>query len=254
MQNSFVFVYLLFCVWYGIMKNRKAVMCAMRNKILWSILIFAFVIAIVLGAVFLIRSKRKMTYEEKVAAFVEQNSAFETGQTVFVGDSITEGYFLPLYYHNADFKVYNRGISGDTTGWLLARLQPSLLELAPSRIVLMIGTNDINMGKNEDEIAEAYATILKLIASNLPMAEVFCVSVIPQNTKFSQNAPQNNARIQKLNQKIEQLASHHNYTYINLYDKLTDKNGLLKRIYSPDGLHLGVLGYAVWTDAMKEYL
>ena len=168
-----------------------------------------------------------------------ENPALEQGQIVFIGDSITARYTLPNYYRNLDLKVYNRGISGDTTDWMLTRLQISLLDPAPSKIVLMIGTNDINYGKSAEEIAQSYENLLGLIASELPDTEVFCVSIIPQNKSFSKDAQQNNIRIQETNQEIERLASSHDYTYVPLYDKLTDKNGYLKRSCSPDGLHLG---------------
>ena len=44
------------------------------------------------------------------------------------------------------------------------------------------------------------------------------------------------------------------YEYVNLYDELVDTDGLLKRGYSTDGLHLGRKGYEVWTRVMKPFL
>lgn len=225
-------------------------------KRFYAIIAAFLAVVLLLGAIFIAwREKKKaMTYEEKVTAFANENATFQKGQTVFIGDSITAGYPLRLYYRNFHCELYNRGISGDTTDWLLTRLQISLLELAPSTIVLMIGTNDINLGRPPAEIAQNYDSILHLIATELPQAQVFCVSIIPQNTKFSSDARQNNERIQETNRAIEGVVSTYGYTYVNLYDKLTDADGFLKRIYSPDGLHLGVRGYKVWTDVMKTYL
>lgn len=225
---------------------------AKRIGILFVVLVL---IVAICSSVWVFRqAKASKTYDEKVAAFSEENPKLEKGQIVFVGDSITAGYPLQLYYHNLNLKTYNRGISGDTTSWLLTRLQTSLIDIAPSKIVLMIGTNDINLGKSAEEIAQNYQSILDLIASALPDSDVWCVSVIPQNDQYSDQAQENNKRIQETNQKIENLAAIYGYQYVNLYDELTDKDGLLKRRYSTDGLHLNLWGYCVWTDVMKAHL
>lgn len=223
-----------------------------RIGIIVLVLVLAVVASIVVLA--LIKDKDSKTYDEKVAAFADENPSLEKGQIVFLGDSITAGYRLGYHYRGFDLEVYNRGISGDTTNWLLARLQISLIDIAPSKIVLMIGTNDINLGKSVEEIAQNYQSILQLISSTLPDAEVWCVSIIPQNNKYSAQAQENNERIQETNRQIEHLASAYDYQYVNLYDEMIDKDGLLKRSYSTDGLHLNFWGYCVWTDVLKERL
>ena len=62
---------------------------------------------------------------------------------MFVGDSITDLYVLDDHYADLPQAVYNRGIGGDTTAGVLARLQVSVLDLQPDVVVLMIGTNDL---------------------------------------------------------------------------------------------------------------
>ena len=210
--------------------------------------------AIILAVVIWKTNQKTMSYEEKVEAFVNENPNLKQGQIVFVGDSITAGYSLKSYYRDLKFETYNRGISGDTANWLLARMQVSVIDIAPSEIVLMIGTNDINGGKSAEEIAKDYERILEWIATDLPQTKVFCISIIPQNHEYSENAAENNERIKETNAKIEILATERGYQYINLYDELTDQEGFLKRNYSTDGLHLSSRGYRIWTNVMKSYL
>ena len=197
-------------------------------------------------------SKKSTTRDERINEFVRENPSLKTGQTVFIGDSITAKYKLGPHYRKAELECYNRGISGDTTDWLITRLEVSLFELEPSKIVLMIGTNDINGGKTPDEIATNYSLILSLISQRLPNADVICVSVIPQNEEYSEDAHENNGRIKLTNEKIEALAHKYGYEYVDLYSHLTDESGLLKRGYSYDGLHLSRRGYRVWTRVMKD--
>ena len=89
---------------------------------------------------------------------------------------------------------------------------------------------------------------------NLPDAKIWCVSIIPQNTDYSDGAAQNNAQIRETNEKIKALACSYGLEYVDLYSLLVDENGLLNGAYSMDGLHLNRRGYAVWTNALKERL
>jgi len=154
--------------------------------------------------------------------------------------------------------VYNRGIGGDTTDGVLGRLKVSLFDIKPSKVVLMIGTNDIDGGRNNDEILSNYRQILQQISINLPDAEVFCISIIPQNKKFEQSSgldvDANNIKIQQVNQQIAFLADQFGYCYVDIYSDLIDENNLLFENCSDDGLHLNHNGYLIWTAKLKPYL
>lgn len=228
----------------------------MRKKrmIIWTAALLLAAAVLIVGVFHLIERGKPRTYEEKVAAFVEENPALKSGQIVFIGDSMTERYKLDRLYKDLELEVYNRGISGDTAAWLQTRLEASLLAPAPSKVVLMIGTNDINYGRSAEEIATDYESILRRMRQNLPEAEIWCVSIIPQNTDYSEHAAGNNAQIREANEKIKALACSYGLEYVDLYSLLVDENGLLDGKYSSDGLHLNRKGYAVWTDVMKELL
>jgi len=68
---------------------------------------------------------------------------------VFLGDSITSGHRLPVeeaYPHRLrealGVEVVNAGISGDTTGGGLIRLETDVLAHAPRLVVVELGVND----------------------------------------------------------------------------------------------------------------
>ena len=226
-----------------------------KKKMILLATILLLTVAIVTGLIFGLMTRSKpRTFEEKVEAFAKENPTLAQGQIVFIGDSMTARYKLDRYYGDLELAVYNRGISGDTVTWLQTRLYTSLLALAPSKVVLMIGTNDINYGKSAQEISNEYENLLRLIRQDLPNAEIFCVSIIPQNTDYSKDALSNNARICESNEKIKVLANAYACEYIDLYSLLVDESGLLNSKCSADGLHLNNKGYAVWTDVIKERL
>ena len=95
---------------------------------------------------------------------------------MFLGDSITEGGAWAEFFESRVTR--NRGISGDTTSGVLARLH-QINRFKPSSIFLMIGTNDISFGVAEDEIVENILTIVDLIGTSSPDTKLFIQSILP---------------------------------------------------------------------------
>lgn len=196
-------------------------------------------------------------YDRKCAAFSLENYNYSRNQIVFIGDSITDGYPLDSFYGDLPLKTYNRGISGDTTSGVYRRLQLSLFDLAPVKVVLMIGINDINLGLTNDEIMKNYTDIVKEITENLPTAELTCLSVLPMNDiveLYGVNLANATARIKELNERIKILAESKNCRYVDLFTHFADENDHLITDYSNDGLHPNQAGYTVWTNVLMPYL
>jgi lysophospholipase L1-like esterase len=64
-------------------------------------------------------------------------------RVVFLGDSITQGWFdkHPAFF--TDHGFIGRGISGQTTAQMLARFWPDVVALKPAAVHILAGTNDI---------------------------------------------------------------------------------------------------------------
>ena len=67
----------------------------------------------------------------------------ERRRVVFLGDSITQGWFdrHPAFFTDNGF--IGRGIGGQTTAQMLARFWPDVIALKPAAVHLLAGTNDI---------------------------------------------------------------------------------------------------------------
>lgn len=65
------------------------------------------------------------------------------GDTVFLGDSITEGGSWHELFPSS--RVRNRGIGGEVTTGVLGRVN-QISRGAPSQVFLLIGTNDLAFG------------------------------------------------------------------------------------------------------------
>ena len=198
-------------------------------------------------------------YNAKCESYVAQNFNLSRGQIVFIGDSITDLCPLDDYYADLDLACYNRGIGGDTTSGVLARLEVSVFDLAPSKVVLLIGTNDINGNVENEKILENYGRILSEIRTKLPDTEIYMMSVIPQNedleTYSEIKVAETTERILSLNVELRKLAvNDEKIHYFDLFSLLADENNRLKKQYSDDGIHLNAGGFEVWSGLIKPHL
>jgi lysophospholipase L1-like esterase len=203
-------------------------------------------------------SNMAMYYKRKCELFDLENVHLSHGQIVFIGDSLTDGCALDTYYAGLDLAVYNRGIGGDSTSGVLQRLKVSLFDINPSKVVLLIGVNDINGHVNKEKILGNYSKILQEISVNLPTTEVVCVSLLPVNESLKNlinvDIVQSNRIIMELNPKIEELATQFNYLFVNAHPYFIDSNNLLKSELTVDGIHLNGLGYTVLSEKIKDVL
>ena len=178
---------------------------------------------------------------------------------VFFGDSITQEYNVKEFYDN--FNVVNSGISGNQTIDLLTQIEARLYDYNPSKVIILIGINDINKGKSDNEILNNLKQIIKGIKKTRKNAYIYIQSIYPVNrnlgertTEMLDNEDLNNKRVKGLNKKIKNLCKKESIPYINVYDSLCDEEGNLKDIYTKDGVHLTDLGYYKVTKTLKKHI
>ena len=58
----------------------------------------------------------------------------------------------------------------------------------------------------------------------------------------------------RINQNISRFADGHRIRYLDINDKLADKDGKVFDGLLVDGLHPTVRGYQIWADALKPLL
>ena len=173
---------------------------------------------------------------------------------LFLGDSITDFYDLDKYYN--DLPVVNSGISGNTTDDILNDIKKRAYQYNPSKVFLLIGTNDLIHNKSNEEIVEKVEKIIEEIKENRSKAEIYLQSIYPVNYKLSPNMVKNrkNDDIKEINEKLEDYCEDNDITYIDMYDLLKDKDDNFSSEYTKDGLHPNDDGYEVITKELKKYL
>jgi len=202
---------------------------------------------------------RELSYfDRKIMMFEFENLNLAKEQIVFIGDSITDLCVLDNYYADLSLATYNRGIGGDTTQNVLNRLKVSLFDIQPSKIVLLIGVNDINSNVGKDKLLANYRSILNEIKINLPQTEVFCMSILPMNkvleTYSTIDVDKNNQIVIEVNPKIEEIVNEFDYEFVNLFPEFADAYNYLIEDFSDDGIHLNHNGFVVWSNKIKPML
>lgn len=170
---------------------------------------------------------------------------------VFLGNSITErgawGELLPGQ------PIMNRGIGGDNTFGVLARLE-GVANAQPKKLFLLIGINDLSRGLPKEVILNNYHRILSYLTSHTPKTKIYVQSVLPLYEPYTKEAYLKNKKdsILQLNEGIKQVAAQYHVPYINLHELFADANGDLKKELTADGIHLRPAGYVLWVDFLKK--
>ena len=168
----------------------------------------------------------------------------QPGDTVFLGDSITYGGRWNELF--PDTATRQRGIGGDTSAGVLARLDP-IANAKPKQLFLKIGTNDIFFGVPQDDIVTNVTRIVDRVLEASPDTEVFVQSVLPRAAGYQQ-------RVESLNAALEE-AVEGKTTWINLYPLFLDEAGSsIDDSLSNDELHLLGPGYIIWRDAIAPHV
>jgi lysophospholipase L1-like esterase len=171
-------------------------------------------------------------------------------RVVFFGDSITDIWKLGEYFPGKGY--INRGIGGQTTPQMLVRFREDVIDLQPTVVIILAGTNDIagNTGPMRLEDIEAdYASMAEL--ARVHGIKVIYSSVLPvhnytERSKdfFAQRSPE---KILELNRWLKNYCSYtsNSCAYLDYFSAMVDEHGLMKKDLADDGLHPNAAGFKV---------
>jgi lysophospholipase L1-like esterase len=180
----------------------------------------------------------------------------------FEGDSITRRWgatdypdFLANWRRNffgwnaADF-----GWGADGIQNILWRLENGELDgVNPKVIVILAGTNNVGKTPADDakvaEITRGIKALVDLCRRKAPSATIVLMAIFPRNDSLVAIPA-----INRINQNIAALADGSSVRFLNINDKLADKNGVLFEGMTVDKLHPTLKGYQVWADALRPIL
>jgi lysophospholipase L1-like esterase len=160
----------------------------------------------------------------------------DSGDLVFVGTSITEGFPVTELFHS--LKVKNRGIGGNETRFILEYIE-KIAKKKPAKIFLEIGVNDLKIQVPVDTVFDRYRRIIDIIGKASPGTEVIVQSTLSTSPPIDE--------IAELNRRLSEWCHNKKITYVDLYSALC-KDGALDTAFTPDGIHLNAGAYTIWKD------
>lgn len=200
--------------------------------------------------------------KQLVKAYKAQNLTATKGAVVFTGSSLMEDFPVDKWTAQTPGAplCYNRGIGGYTTEDFLKTLDITIFDLAPSKIYINIGTNDLaNPDLSLEQIMANYQEILSQIKARLPKTETVLLAYYPGNYEAAADymkdvlSIRTNEKITAANKMVEALAAKNNLRFINLNEPLMDSQNRLKAEYTTEGLHINQDGYkSIFPLVLKE--
>lgn len=170
---------------------------------------------------------------------------------VMLGDSLTAGgAWNEMFPH---VQPVNRGISGDTTEDVLARLD-GVTALRPKRVYLLLGMNDFARGDEPPAVFERYVQIVSGLRDS--GAQVVVQSTLPcdparHTPMLSDGCPAAMEKAAALNAMLKRYCREQGLQFVDLWPVMTDRNGLRPE-FTGDGVHLTTAGYVAWRDRILE--
>ncbi len=113
--------------------------------------------------------------EAKVERYREENKTAEKGQVVFAGSSLMEMFQINklLKEHNDDTVIYNRGVGGFLSDELLNVIDVCAVDLAPSKLFINIGTNDLSWSSIPiSDLMANYDRIITTVEKAVPNVKI----------------------------------------------------------------------------------
>lgn len=203
-------------------------------------------------------SQPAWSYESHYKKRLEQfnsETPISSDDIVMLGNSLTEG--------GGDWSkitgvknIRNRGIVGDNTIGILKRLG-EITKGKPKKLFLLIGINDIANGSSTDDILSNIQLIIQKTKIDSSTTRIYIQSLLPVNQSFQRYKNLNNKEntIIELNQKLFQLTKKHKIIFIDTYPYFQEeKNDVLRKDFTTDGLHLNQKGYENWSKILIPYL
>lgn len=188
----------------------------------------------------------------KAARYTAKNLTARHGQIVIVGDSLIElmGNY-PELMRGLKYEIYNRGIFGDNSDRMLARLNRNVLNAHPKGVGILIGTNDAAKMPEEETLRNIRTAVQRCAETGATVWVQSLYPIYPARLWDKTNGVRTNGWIVEMNEKIAALCTELGAIYIDMHARLVDERGEFRAEWTDDGIHPNEAGYRVIAEALR---
>jgi lysophospholipase L1-like esterase len=197
--------------------------------------------------------QKSITPNRNRPEFVELYNAYNsTADIVMLGDSIT--HLVNWNELMPERSVLNRGIAGDRTSDVLARLT-AIRKAKAEYIFLMIGINDLHQNVDIETVRQNIVKIVDELIAFESTRRVFMQSTLPCNATINEACSPLLPLVADLDSFLAEFAdSREKVEFLDLVDLLSDEKQMLSSAYTYDGLHLNSAAYEIWVKEINKVL
>ncbi|WP_428655167.1 SGNH/GDSL hydrolase family protein [Runella sp.] len=202
------------------------------------------------------REPGSYNWEERHNEILKLNQT-EPTKVLMVGNSITHNWGgKPLnnrikgaeawQKYLEPFQARNFGFGWDRVENVLWRVYHDELDgIAPEKIIINIGTNNLQLNTDE-EIIEGQKLLIQAMQAQQPNAKITLLGIYPRREQ--------EARVTILNKGIQALAKSIGIGYADIGKPLLLKNGKINETLFSDGLHPNAAGYDLLGKELQSIL
>lgn len=174
-------------------------------------------------------------------------------KVVFMGNSITDGWWPKDSTFFIDNNFLDRGISGQTTSEMLVRFRQDVINLKPKAVVILAGINDIAHNNGVISLENVFSNIVSMaeLARYNKITPIIC-SVLPAYD-FPWRRGMNPApKVIELNKMLKAYADKEGLTYVDYHSAMKDERDGLPKNLASDEVHPTLEGYKIMEKIVLE--
>ena len=177
----------------------------------------------------------------------EKDATAQFKNSVFMGDSITEGFAVNEILPNESVMAG----AGATAGYSYDEYMDDLAEKKPDNIFIMLGSDDMLMPvDNPKELFRNDLTkFINKIKEELPDSKIYIQSITPVTQEALELEPRYE-RIEEYNELLKDLAYELSVNYVDIGALAKENSGLI----AEDGVHFKKEFYQLWLNKLSESL
>ena len=160
----------------------------------------------------------------------------------------TSQYAWWLMQRRADWEVLNRGVNGERSDEIRARMERDVIAAAPRAVVIIAGVNDIYQGREPAHVtSQLRAMYDRALDAGLI---VVAGTIVPYNTA----TPMQNERMREVNAWIRSRSDPGRIAFADTRAAVARPDDQDLLLESPDGLHPSPDGYRRMAEALAPVL